>query len=124
MHFTRECFFHFYGYQNLSEEAKELKLKLYKGFVLATEIERFISFFQTDVNVFKFNDKQKCYSKQHSYIYSSPTKALYTLNVGLVDFPQYQHAIWLENVDEACNCFACCKCQMRVFHNYNAHNVH
>jgi hypothetical protein len=30
MRFTRECFFHFYGYQNLSEEEKELKLKSYK----------------------------------------------------------------------------------------------
>jgi hypothetical protein len=34
------CFFNFYGYQNLSEEEKELKLKKYKGFVLATEIEK------------------------------------------------------------------------------------
>jgi hypothetical protein len=30
MHFTKECFFHFYGYQDLYEEEKYLKLKKYK----------------------------------------------------------------------------------------------
>jgi hypothetical protein len=114
MDFTRECFFHFYGYQNLSEEEKDLKLKHYDGFVLATEIENFIVFFQTDVNFFKFHVKESCYSKQHSYICSS-TKALYALNVGLLDFPTYKHAIWLENVDRACYYIACHKCQMRHF---------
>jgi hypothetical protein len=122
MHFTRECFFHFYGYQNLSEEDKKLKLKNYKGFILATEIEKFMSFFQTDVNVFTFHDIENCYYKQHSYICSSPNKALYTLNIGLLDFPKYKHSIWLENVDKACNCFACHKCQMRVFHNFHSYN--
>jgi hypothetical protein len=124
MSFAKDCFVHFYGYQNLSEEEKKLKLKNYKGFVLATEIERFTSFFQTDVNVFTFHDKENCYSKQHSYICSSPTKALYTLNVGLLDFPTYQHAIWFENIEKACNCFACHKCQMRVFHSYTAYTAH
>jgi hypothetical protein len=81
MHFTRECFYHFYSYQDLFEEEKELKLKCYKRFVLATEIDRFMSFFQTDINIFKFNDKQNCSSKQHSYIYSSPPELFtcYTL---------------------------------------------
>jgi hypothetical protein len=99
---AKECFFHFYDYQNLTEEEKELKLKHYNGFVLATEIENFTSFSQIDVNIFKSNDKRNCYSKQHSYICSSPTKALYTLNVGLVDFPQCKHAVWLNNVEKAC----------------------
>jgi hypothetical protein len=124
MQYTRECFFHFYGYQDLYEEEKDLKLKKYKGFVLATEKERFTSFFQTDVNVFKFKDKQNCYSKQHSYVCSSQNRPLYTLNVGLIDFPQYQHAVWLDKVEKACSCFACNKWQMRVFHNYNTYNAH
>jgi hypothetical protein len=88
------------------------------------EIEKFMWFFQTDVNVFTFHDKDNCYFKQHSYICSSPTKALYTLNVGLLDFPICKHAIWFENLDKTCNCFACHKCQMRVFHNYNAYTSH
>jgi hypothetical protein len=40
--FAKDCFFHFYGYQNLPEEEKELKLKHYKGFILAMEIEKFM----------------------------------------------------------------------------------
>jgi hypothetical protein len=40
MHFARKCFFNFYGYEDLSEEVKDLELKKYKGFVLATEIDR------------------------------------------------------------------------------------
>jgi hypothetical protein len=71
-----------------------------------------MKFFQTDVNVFTYHDKQNCYSKRYSYIYS--TKAIFSLNVGLLDLPKYQHAVWLENFDSACNCFACSKCQMRV----------
>jgi hypothetical protein len=86
MYLAKQCFFHFYDYQNLSEENKKLKLKDYNGFDLAKEIERFMSFFQTNVNIFKSNDKQNFYSKQHSYICSSPTETLYTLNVGLIDF--------------------------------------
>jgi hypothetical protein len=37
LYLAKQCFYHFYSYQNLSEEKKELKLKHYKGFVLATE---------------------------------------------------------------------------------------
>jgi hypothetical protein len=92
LHFTRECFFHFYGYQNLSEEEKELKLKKYKEFVLEIEIDRFLTFFQTDVNIFKFNNNQNCFFKRQSYICLS-TKALYTFNIDLHDFPTYKHAI-------------------------------
>jgi hypothetical protein len=55
--FAKDCFFHFYDYQNLSEEGKDLKLKHYKAFVLTTEIEWFMSFFKTEVNIFKFSDK-------------------------------------------------------------------
>jgi hypothetical protein len=66
--FAKECFFKFYGYQNLSEEEKEIKLSEYKGFVLVAEIEDFMKFFQTDVNVFTYHDKQNSYSKQHSYV--------------------------------------------------------
>jgi hypothetical protein len=36
----------------LSEEEKEIKFSEYKGFVLAAEIEDFMKFSQTDVNVF------------------------------------------------------------------------
>jgi hypothetical protein len=120
--FAKECFFKFYGYQNLSEEEKKIKLSEYKGFVLATEIEEIMKFFQTDVNVFTYHDKESCYSKRHSYVCSN--KAIFSLNVGLLDLPRYQHAVWLENVDNVCNCFACSKCQMRVFHNPNAFQRH
>jgi hypothetical protein len=106
----------------LSEEEKEMKLSEYKGFAFATEIENFMKFFQTDVNVFTYHDKQNCYSKQHSYVCSN--KAIFSLKVGLLYLPKYQHAVWLENVDSVCNCFACLKCQMRVFHNPNAFQCH
>jgi hypothetical protein len=43
LHLAKDCFFHFYGYQNLPEEEKDLKLKHYKGFVLATEIVMLMS---------------------------------------------------------------------------------
>jgi hypothetical protein len=39
MYLAKKCFFHFYGYQNLSEVENNLKLKQYKGFFLTTEIE-------------------------------------------------------------------------------------
>jgi hypothetical protein len=100
MYLAKECLFHFYGYQDLSEEDKELKLKKYKGLVLVTEIENFMPFFQTEVNAFNFHDKENCYSKQHSYISSSPTRALYTLNVGLLEFPKYKHGVLLDNVEK------------------------
>jgi hypothetical protein len=87
-------------------------------------IEKFMYFFQTDINIFKFNDKHNCYSKQHSYICSSSTNALYMLNVALLDFAKYKHAVWLDNIEKVCNCFACRKCQMRVFHNYYTFNKH
>jgi hypothetical protein len=58
--YTKEYFFQFYGNQNLSKEEKELKLKKYKGFILATEIEMFPLFFHIDINIFKFNEKQNC----------------------------------------------------------------
>jgi hypothetical protein len=102
----------------LSEEEKEIKLSECKGFVLVIEIEDFMKFFQTDVNVFRFHNNKKCYSKRHSYVCSN--KAIFPLNVGLLDLPKYQHAVWLENVDSACNCFICSKYQMRVFYNLNA----
>jgi hypothetical protein len=92
----------------LSEEEKEIKLSEYKGFVLATEIEDFMKFFQTDVNVFTYYDKENCYSKRHSYVCSN--KAIFSLNVGLLDLPKYQHDVWLENVDSTCNCFTCSEC--------------
>jgi hypothetical protein len=81
-----------------------------------------MKFFQTDVNVFTYHEKQNCHSKQHSYVCSN--KAIFSLKVGLLDLTKYQHAVWLENVDSACNCFACSKCQMRVFHNPNAFQRH
>jgi hypothetical protein len=93
-----------------------------KGFVLATEIEKFMKFFQTDVNVFTYHDKENCYSKRHSYMCSS--KAIFSLNVGLLDLPRYQHADRLENVESTCNCFAYSKCQMRFFHNPNTFQRH
>jgi hypothetical protein len=46
------------------------------------------------------------------------------LKCWLLDLPRYQHAVWLENVDSECNCFACSKCQMRVFNNPNAFQRH
>jgi hypothetical protein len=58
MQYTKECFFNFYSYQKLSEEDKEPKLKRNKVFVLAAEIENFRTFFQTNVNVFKFMIKK------------------------------------------------------------------
>jgi hypothetical protein len=82
-----------------------------------------MSFFQTDVNVFTFHDKKNSCSYKHICICSF-TKALYTLNICLVDFAMYKHAIWLENIEKAYNCFPCHKCQMRVFHNYNAYTAH
>jgi hypothetical protein len=81
-----------------------------------------MKFFQINVNVFTYHDKENCYSKQHSYVCS--TKAIFSLNVGLLDLTKYQHAFWLENVDSACNCFACSKCQMSVFHNPNEFKRH
>jgi hypothetical protein len=44
--FAKECFFKFYGYQNLSEEEKEIKLNEHKGFDLAAEIKDVTSSFK------------------------------------------------------------------------------
>jgi menaquinone-dependent protoporphyrinogen IX oxidase len=77
----------------LAEKEKEIKLSEYKEFVLAAEIEDFMKLFQTDVNVFIFHNNENCYSKQHSYIYLN--KAIFSLNISLLNLPKYQHTVWL-----------------------------
>jgi hypothetical protein len=69
----------------LPEEEKEIILSEYKGFVLPAEIEEFMKFFQTDVNVFTFHNNEISYSKRYSYVCS--TKSIFSLNVGLLDLP-------------------------------------
>jgi hypothetical protein len=59
----------------------------YAGFMLVEEIDRFMKIFQTDVNVFRNVEKEVCYRKQCSYIYSE--KAMFVLNVGTLDFLKY-----------------------------------
>jgi hypothetical protein len=61
--------------------------KEYMRFILVEEIDRFISLFEIDVNVFKNVEKEKCYKKQYSNVCSE--KVIFVLNVGIVDFPKY-----------------------------------
>jgi hypothetical protein len=62
------------------------------GFMQVEEIDRFMSFFETDVNVFRFVEKDSFYKKQYSYV-CTPQKAMFVLNVGITTFPRYQHAV-------------------------------
>jgi hypothetical protein len=92
-------------------------------FRLVQEIDRFMTFFETDVNVFKYVDKERCYEKQYSYI-CTPRKAMFVLNVSIINFPKYQHALWLKDSEKTSECWVCSKCQYRVIdlnHEYNKH---
>jgi hypothetical protein len=37
-------------------------------FMLVEEINRLMNFFETDVNVFRYVEKERCYKKQYSYV--------------------------------------------------------
>jgi hypothetical protein len=87
------------GIRTCLKKKKRIKLSKYKGFVFSVEVKDFMKFFQTDVNVYAFHEKENSYSKQHSYVCS--TEAVFSLNVGLLDLPKYHHTHWLENVDSA-----------------------
>jgi hypothetical protein len=58
---ARQCFYDFYGYSQLDEISKKKKVDEYAGFMLVEEIERFMNFFETDVNVFRFLEKDTCF---------------------------------------------------------------
>jgi hypothetical protein len=46
------------------------------------------------------------------------------LNVGIINFPKYQHAVWLKDSEKASECFVCSKCQYHVYHLKHAYNKH
>jgi hypothetical protein len=84
---------------------------------------KFMTFFETDVNVFWYVDKDICYEKQYSHI-CIPRKAIFVLNVGIINFPKYQHVVWLKDSEKASECFVCNKCQYREIdlkHVYSKH---
>jgi hypothetical protein len=108
-----QCFYDFCGYSYLDEIDKKKK---------ADENAVFINFFETDVNVFGYVEKQTCNKKQHSYMCSQ--KAMFVLKLGIIDFPKYQHAVWLKDLEKASECFVCNKCHYRVFHLNQAYNKH
>jgi hypothetical protein len=60
---ARQCFYDFYGYSHLDEIEKKKKVEEYAGFVMVEEIDRFMSFFETDVNVFRYVEKDVSYEK-------------------------------------------------------------
>jgi hypothetical protein len=120
---ARQCFYDFNGYSKLDEIDKKKKVEEYTGFMLVEEIDRFMSYFETDVNVFQFVEKDTCYKKQHSYI-CKPHKAMFVFNVGIINFPKYQHTVWLKDSEKASECFVRNKCQYRVFHLKHAYSKH
>jgi hypothetical protein len=120
---AKKCFYDFYGYSNFDEIDKKKKVDEYAGFMLVEEINRFMSFFETDVNVFRYVGKDMSYEKQHSYI-CTPQKAMFVLNVGIINFPKYQHAVWLKDLEKASECFVCNKCQYHVYHLKHTYNKH
>jgi hypothetical protein len=61
---ARQYFYDFYGYSHLDEIGKKKKVDDYEGFMLVEEIDRFMSFFERDVNVFWFVEKDTFYKKQ------------------------------------------------------------
>jgi hypothetical protein len=95
----------------------------YVGFMLVEEINRFMSYFEMEVNVFRYVEKDESYEKQHSYIYA-PRKAMFVLNVGIINFPNYQHAVWLKDSEKALECYVCSECQYRVYHLKHTYNKH
>jgi hypothetical protein len=120
---ARQCFYDFYGYSQLDEISKKKKVDEYAGFMLVEEIDRFMSFFETGVNVFQFVEKYTCYKKQYSYV-CKPQKAMFILNISIINFPKYQHAVWLKDSEKASECFVHNKCQYRVFHLKHAYSKH
>jgi hypothetical protein len=120
---AKQCFYEIYGYSHLDEIEKKKKVDEYGGFVMVEEIDRFMSFFETNVNVFRYVEKDESYEKQYSYI-CAQRKAMFVLNVGIINFPKYQHAVWLKDSEKASECFVCSKCQYHVYrlkHVYNKH---
>jgi hypothetical protein len=61
---TEIDFYDFYGNSHLDEIDKKKKVDEYVGFMLIEEIDRFMSFFETDVKVFRYVEKETCYLKQ------------------------------------------------------------
>jgi hypothetical protein len=90
---------------------------------MVEEIDRFMSFFETDVNVFRYVDKDMSYKRQYSFV-SSPQKAMFVLNVGIINFPMYQHSVWLKDLENVSESFVCNKCQSRMFHLKHAYTKH
>jgi hypothetical protein len=120
---ARQCFYDFYGYSNLDEIDKKKKVDEYTGFMLVEEIDRFMAFFETVVNVFCYVDKDLSYEKQYSYV-CMPQKAMFVLNVGIIIFPKHQHAVWLKDSEKVSESYVCNKCQYHVFHLKHAYNKH
>jgi hypothetical protein len=58
-----QCFYDFYGYSHLDEINKKKKMVKYAGFMLVEEIDRFMSFFETDIDVFRNFEKEMCNKK-------------------------------------------------------------
>jgi hypothetical protein len=79
--------------------------------MLEEEINVFMSFFEADVVVFRFVEKDTCYKKQYSYVYT-PQKTMFIFNVGIINFPKYQHAVWLKDSEKMTGN----KCHYQVFH--------
>jgi hypothetical protein len=63
-----------------------------------------MTFFETDVHVFLYLDEDKYFKKQYSYE-CAPQKAIFVLNIGIVNFPKYQHAMWLKDSENVSECF-------------------
>jgi hypothetical protein len=66
-------------------------------------------------------DKETCYEKEYSYI-CIQRKAMFVLNVGIINFPKYQHTVWLKDSEKASECFLCNKLQYRLFHLKHVYN--
>jgi hypothetical protein len=82
----KECFYNFYGYSHLDEIDKK-KVDEFAGFM---------TFFDVGVNMYRYVEKESCYKKQYLYV-CTPQKIMFVLNVGIIDFPKYQHDMWLKN---------------------------
>jgi hypothetical protein len=55
---AKKCFYDFYGYLHFDEIYKKKKVDEYAGFILAEEIDRFMKFFEIDINLFRYVEKE------------------------------------------------------------------
>jgi hypothetical protein len=119
--YAKQFFFDYYGLENGSEEEQKKAIEYYEGFNILSEIYHFVEFFEVTLNIFIYSKKNNYYEKFCTYFHDKPK---FYLNVGLLNFPTYQHAVWLKNVEKAVDCYTCPKCQVSIFYNYGGYNAH